>query len=84
MSEHKSTPDERFLIKLFEMASSKGNPLNEIKSQFVAQAIGQTEKSTKNIIKLLSQANFVKKGEGSLIHLTKQGLQFVERELSTK
>ena len=81
MSGQSRTPDELFLIKLFEIASSKGNPLNQVKAEVVSKAIHQTERSVRNIIKLLAQANFIIKGEGTLIRLTKHGLKFVEREL---
>lgn len=76
------TPDERFLLKLFEIASSKGNPFNQVKTSLIAQEIGQTEKSVKNIVKLLAQANFIKKGEDSYVRLTQNGLNFVKQELT--
>lgn len=73
----KSTPDERFLIKLYEMAMQTGDPHALIDSRDVATAIGQKETAAKNMVKHLAQANFVKKGEGTLIYLTEHGCNFV-------
>jgi Mn-dependent DtxR family transcriptional regulator len=73
----KSTPDERFLIKLYEMAFATGNPLAAMKIQTVATAIGQKETAIKNIIKHLAQANFLIKVDETRVALTERGCAFV-------
>lgn len=75
------TPDEKFLVKLYEIAKETGSPLNQVKSEVVAKEIGQTQKSVKNIVKLLTQANFIKQDDGGLVHLTQHGVNFVETEI---
>lgn len=75
----KSTPDERFLSKLYELAKSKGDLHSEVKIADVARATGLKETATKNIVKDLAQANFLKKGENETVYLTERGCQFVER-----
>ncbi len=73
---NRQTKDERFLIKLYELA--KESPIDP---KQVASAIGQKEHATKNIIKHLAQANFIKKEDDGKISLTKRGIQFVQDEL---
>jgi Mn-dependent DtxR family transcriptional regulator len=79
MNQKKSTPDERFLLKLYELASHKGDPMLRIASKTVAQAIGMKEWALKNTLKLLAQANFIKKVDEESICLTNQGLSFVKQ-----
>jgi len=76
MSQKASTPDERFLIKLFELAKETSIDPNE-----VATAASIKEKAAKTILKALQQANFVKKNSDGTVFLTPRGLQFVENEL---
>jgi hypothetical protein len=73
----KSTPDERFLIKLYEMAMSSGDPHALVDYRGIAKAIGQKETAIKNIIKHLAQANFLKKADESMVYLTERGCDFV-------
>ncbi|MGB7979064.1 MAG: hypothetical protein WCF19_07915 [Chlamydiales bacterium] len=73
----KSTPDERFLIKLYETALAGGDPHALIDYRGVAKALGHKETMVKNIIKHLAQANFLKKGDDSLVCLTEHGCNFV-------
>jgi predicted transcriptional regulator len=76
---HKSTPDERFMIKLHQMATAKGHPHTPIRITEVARATGLKETATKNIIKDLYQANFLEK-DGEMVHLTDRGCRFVEEQ----
>lgn len=76
------TPDERFLIKLFEIASAKGDVFSEIEIKVIAAGIGYKETATKNMVKLLAQANFIKKADDTLVYLTPRGVDFVNDELS--
>lgn len=73
----KGTPDERFLIKLYQTAMATGDPHAEIDYRGVAKAIGQKETAIKNIIKHLAQANFLKKVDDNTVHLTERGCNFV-------
>jgi Mn-dependent DtxR family transcriptional regulator len=77
----KSTPDERFLIKLYQTANEKGDLYLEVDMYAIAQSLGQKETATKNIVKHLAQANFVKKVSDTTIHLTERGVEFVLNSL---
>lgn len=73
----KSTPDERFLIKVYEKAMSEGDPHTFVDYRGVAKEQGIKETAIKNIIKHLAQANFIKKADESTIYLTERGCDFV-------
>lgn len=73
----KSTPDERFLYKLYEAAMKTGDPHAFIDYRGIAKEIGQKEIAIKNIIKHLAQANLIKKGEETTVFLTERGCNFV-------
>ncbi len=73
----KTTPDERFLIKLYETAMSNGDPHTILDYRGLAKELGQTETATKNIIKHLAQANFLKKADETTVYLTERGCDFV-------
>lgn len=68
----KTTPDERFLLKLYQAAQSKGDPYSEIDYRDIDRST-----AAKNIVKHLAQANFVKKVDETTIHLTPRGCQFI-------
>ena len=72
------TPDERFLLQLYQTAQRKGDLLQEIDSRPIAKAVGLKETALKNIVKHLAQANFIKKGDDFMLCLTRHGCQFVE------
>ncbi len=73
----KTTPDERFLIKIYQTAMAGGDPHAIIDYRGVAKALGQKETATKNIIKHLAQANFLKKVDETSICLTERGCNLV-------
>jgi Mn-dependent DtxR family transcriptional regulator len=77
MSQKRQTPDERFLIQLYETASAAGNPFAEIDPLGIARAVGLKETALKNIVKHLAQANFVKKTDERTLCLTERGRDFV-------
>lgn len=81
MNKKGHTPDERFLIKLYELSNAKGGPFQTVETKYVAKGISQTETSVKNIVKLLAQANFIKKIGDTAVCLTQQGYNFVQKEL---
>ena len=72
------TRDELYLIKVFNLASKLGDCFEEVDRYAVGQSMGQNNKSVDNIVRMLAQTNFVKKGEGDNIFLTPQGLKYVE------
>ena len=75
---HKSiTKDELYLVKLLELAEKLGDIFTEIDRYVVGKAIGQNDKSVNNIVRMLAQTNFIKKGEGDAIFLTRQGQAYV-------
>ncbi len=81
MSHKGRTPDEKFLIRLYETALAKGDPCASIAFQPVARSLGQKETAIKNIIKHLAQANFVKKIGVESLALTELGCRFVLEEI---
>ncbi len=77
------TKDERYLVKLFELALKRGDLFEEINMYEVGRAMGQNDRSVENIVRMLAQSNFLKKGQGNNVYLTKQGEAYVE-SLSAK
>ena len=74
MTHQKSTtPDERLLMKIYETALARGNPLGEVHLIKVASLVGIKEKAARTIAKELAQANFLKKGDGDRVSLTERG-----------
>ncbi|MBU6383897.1 MAG: hypothetical protein KGQ49_00235 [Verrucomicrobia bacterium] len=73
----KTTPDERFLCKLYETAMNSGDPHTLIDYRGIAKALGQKETAVTNILKHLAQANFIKKADETMIYLTERGCNFV-------
>ena len=72
------TKDERFLLNLFEMATTLGDPTNEVDRFEVAQAMGLRQRGIDSIVRLLAQCNFVKLGSGSNIYLSEGGLTLIK------
>jgi Mn-dependent DtxR family transcriptional regulator len=81
MSQKGRTPDEKFLIRVYETASRSGDPRVPVDFQHVARSLGQRETAIKNIIKHLAQANFVEKTSDRTLALTELGCQFVLDEI---
>ena len=73
------TKDELFLIKLYELSKEE-----EVDRYEVGRKMGQNDRSVDNIVKLLAQTNFIKKGDGDSIYLTDLGRQLVEDLLNSK
>jgi Mn-dependent DtxR family transcriptional regulator len=73
----KTTPDERFLIKVYQTAMEGGDPHALLDYRGIAKSLGQKETAIKNIIKHLAQANFLKKTDDTTIYLTERGCDFV-------
>jgi hypothetical protein len=81
MSQKRITKDELYLSKLSEEAKKLGDLYIELDRYQIGQIIGQNDKSVDNIVKLLAQTNFIKKGSGNSIYITDQGEALVQ-ELS--
>ncbi len=76
------TRDEIFLCRLASIAESSGNIFQQVDSYVVGSAIGQNNRSVDNIVRMLAQTNFIKKGQGTLVYLTANGLNLVKSLLS--
>ncbi|MBM3199232.1 MAG: hypothetical protein FJZ58_08305 [Chlamydiae bacterium] len=68
------TKDELFLVKLFERSKESLDLFHAWDRYLIGQAIKQNDRSVDNIVRMLAQANFIKKGEGNAIYLTEQGI----------
>jgi Mn-dependent DtxR family transcriptional regulator len=77
------TPDEKLMLQFYQMAEQKGDLLCVLSVKLAAEKVGLKETATKNIIKLLAQANFVIKIDETRIHLTEHGCRFVQEELDS-
>lgn len=75
------TKDERFIIKLYELALSKGDVGTPCPKYIVGQLSGLTAKGVDAVCKLLVQANFVKGAGGDDIYLTPHGEKLAKRLL---
>ena len=73
------TKDEFFLLQLFEIASLKGDPFQEVDVDAVGKAVGLGKRSIKNIVNTLAQTTFIKKGDEGMVYLTPHGLKLVHQ-----
>ena len=74
------TKEEKFLIKFYDLAKEKGDLYEEISVNEVAKATGMKEKALSVTMRMLSQANFVKKYSKDVYALTSHGINTVEEE----
>lgn len=77
MTQKKQSKEERYLVKLYESAKTKGDPEREIDRYEVGHILGEHTRSVDNIVRLLCKNNFLKKGDENLVYLTPAGIQFV-------
>ena len=68
------TTDERFLLKIYQMASALGDPHAPLDRYAVGRAIGHNDKGVNATVRWLAQANFIKHGDTNQIYLTDNGL----------
>lgn len=73
MNQKATTPDERFLVKLYLTAAQDGDPHKLLDYRGIARSLGQKETAMKNIVKHLAQANLLKKIDDTTVHLTERG-----------
>ena len=73
----KKTAEEKYLIKLYEMANNAGDIYSEVDMFLVGKQVGIKEKTVKILIRNLAQTNFIKKSENDLVYLTPNGLSLI-------
>ncbi len=73
------TKDERFLLRLYEMARECDDPKTPLNRDAVGKTIGLSPKASKTICNLLAQANFIRKYNHDEIYLTDQGIQLAKQ-----
>ena len=81
MSQKRITKDELYLIKLYEEGKKLGDPFMELDRYRIGQIIGQNDKSVDNMVRMLAQTNFIKKGSGNSIYITEQGEALIQELL---
>ena len=81
MGQHSRTKDERFILKMYEVASKTGDIEFVVNRYEIGRSIGMQEKGVDTICVLLGQANFIKKAGKEEIFLTPQGEQLALRLL---
>ncbi len=69
----KNTKEEKFLIKLHDLASRKGDAFSPIDCHLVGKELGLGVPSTKNIVKVLAMSHLIKKSGDKKVHLTDNG-----------
>ena len=69
----KNTKEEKFLLKLHDLANIKGDPFMPIDRHLIGKALGFGEPSTNNIVKVLSLSHLIKKIGDKKVHLTDNG-----------
>jgi len=75
----KTTKDEQFLLKLYDLAKDEGYFDLEINYLKFGQEMIYKDKITKTIVRDLLQANFVKKIDSETIQLTQNGITFAQK-----
>jgi Mn-dependent DtxR family transcriptional regulator len=73
------TKDERYLLRLYEMANEFKDPKTPLNREAVGKTIGLSPKAVKTICTLLAQANFIKKYSADEIYLTDHGIHLAQQ-----
>ena len=58
---------------MYEEAQKLGDPFQEMDCYQIGQLIGQNDRSVDNIVRMLAQTNFLKKGSGNFVYATLNG-----------
>lgn len=77
MSQKGYTKDERFMVRLYEMAKATGDMQTEMNRYDVGGSVGINAKAVDTICNLLAQANFIKKVGKEGVYLTEHGENLV-------
>ncbi len=72
------TIDEKFLLKIFELAEKRGDPKTPIEVHQVGRLLGLNDRSMATIVRTLAQTNFIKKQGEERVSLTENGLSLIE------
>ncbi len=81
MTSRQHTKDEKLILCLYETAMGAGDLHTPFDRYEIGKKIGMHPKGTNTICVLLLQANFIKKGDGDAIYLTKNGEELALRIL---
>lgn len=75
------TKEEKFLVAVFETATSLGDSSQEVNRYSVGQKIGLHPRGIDTICNQLAQANFIKKRGPEEIMITPNGLALIQEIL---
>lgn len=82
MSQKKKSKEEMFVLKLYELAMKTGDPENEVDRYAVGKLVGEHTKGADHTVQLLTKNGFTKRGDGSLVYLTKGGVALAQELIS--
>lgn len=77
MNQKAKTKDERFILTLHASTEKEDSQWTSINPYSIGDKLGQSQKVVKTIVRLLAQANFVKKWKDNSISLTEKGEELV-------
>lgn len=78
MSQKKTTKEERFLQKLYDLAQKTGSPKDGVDRYEVGNLVGENSKGTDNTVQMLAKNGFLSRAEGDKVCLTDRGVLFVK------
>ncbi len=78
MSQKRVTKDELFLVKLYQEGEKLGDPFMPLDRYQIGKLVSQNDKGVDNMVRMLAQANFIKKDSGNSIYITKQGEALIQ------
>lgn len=70
------TKEERYILQLYRSAKEQSNEYAVFDCYQIGEKIGYSERLVKNTVKLLAQANFIRKKDNE-IYLTDHGLSLI-------
>ena len=81
MTQKKTSREEQFLYKLYELALAKGDPQHEFDRYIVGSEVGERTKGIDHTVQILTKNGLIKKTDEKLIQLTPFGVKFVREYL---
>jgi len=81
MSQRAQTKDQRFLLRLYELAEAEGDIYIPFNRYDIGEAVGLQKRAIETICRSLLQCNFIKKSGDEAIHLTPNGVKLVSEFL---
>lgn len=76
------TKEERYILKLYEMALEETDPTSPFDRYAIGAALGLAYRGVDTICNTLLQANFIKKEDANAIYLTARGVELAQRLLT--